>query len=88
MRAKLFANGRSQAVRLPKKFRMPGKEVFIHRVGQALMLEPIVEERLDANGWPVGMANRLDELRDGLDLDGFRTPEDPVPPPMPSLDEG
>lgn len=29
--AKLFANGRSQAVRLPSEFRFEGKEVFIRR---------------------------------------------------------
>jgi antitoxin VapB len=30
-RAKLFVNGRSQAVRLPAEFRFPGDEVFIRR---------------------------------------------------------
>ena len=29
--AKLFANGRSQAVRLPAAFRFPGREVFVRR---------------------------------------------------------
>ena len=29
--AKLFTNGRSQAVRLPAEFRFEGSEVFIHR---------------------------------------------------------
>ncbi|MCE5394660.1 MAG: antitoxin [Acidithiobacillus sp.] len=29
--AKLFMNGRSQAVRLPKEFRFPGTEVYIRR---------------------------------------------------------
>jgi antitoxin VapB len=31
--AKLFTHGRSQAVRLPKEFRLPGKEVRVSRVG-------------------------------------------------------
>ena len=31
--AKIFKHGRSQAVRLPKEFRLPGKEVRIRRVG-------------------------------------------------------
>ena len=31
--AKLFTNGQSQAVRLPKDFRFEGKEVYIRRVG-------------------------------------------------------
>jgi len=36
--AKLFQNGRSQAVRLPKKFRFKGKEVYIHREGSRVIL--------------------------------------------------
>jgi antitoxin VapB len=39
--AKLFLNGRSQAVRLPKEFRMPGKMVNISRDGDKVILEPI-----------------------------------------------
>ena len=38
--AKLFMNGRSQAVRLPKEFRFDGKEVFIKKVGDAVILIP------------------------------------------------
>lgn len=38
--AKLFANGRSQAVRLPKSCRFEGQEVLIKRVGQAVVLLP------------------------------------------------
>lgn len=38
--AKLFENGKSQAVRLPKKFRMPGTEVVVQRLGHAIMLVP------------------------------------------------
>ncbi len=30
--AKLFKNGRSQAVRLPVEFRFPGTEVYIRRI--------------------------------------------------------
>jgi len=39
--AKLFLNGRSQAVRLPKEFRMPGKAVNISHDGNKVILEPI-----------------------------------------------
>lgn len=39
--AKLFQTGRSQAVRLPKAFRMPGTAVKIHREGSKIILEPI-----------------------------------------------
>ena len=38
--AKLFENGKSQAVRLPKKFRMPGTEVVVQRLGHAIILVP------------------------------------------------
>ena len=44
-RAKLFANGRSQAVRLPKEFRFSGTEVFIERRGEEVVLSPVREVR-------------------------------------------
>jgi antitoxin VapB len=40
--AKLFNNGQSQAVRLPKEFRFEGNEVRIRRLGNAVLLEPLV----------------------------------------------
>ena len=36
--AKLFANGRSQAVRLPKAFRFEGNEVYIKKVPEGVLL--------------------------------------------------
>ncbi|MBW2664354.1 MAG: AbrB/MazE/SpoVT family DNA-binding domain-containing protein [Deltaproteobacteria bacterium] len=36
--AKIFQNGRSQAIRLPKEFRFPGKEVYIYKVGEKVIL--------------------------------------------------
>jgi antitoxin VapB len=38
--AKLFMNGRSQAVRLPKEFRFEGDEVFIWKKGDQVILAP------------------------------------------------
>jgi antitoxin VapB len=38
--AKLFKNGQSQAVRLPKEFRMSGNEVYIKKHGEAIILLP------------------------------------------------
>ena len=38
--AKLFVNGRSQAVRLPKAFRFEGNEVFIKKVSGGVLLIP------------------------------------------------
>lgn len=39
--AKLFQNGKSQAVRLPKEFRMPGDTVKIFQKGNQVILEPL-----------------------------------------------
>lgn len=41
--ARLFRNGQSQAVRLPKEFRFQGDRVFIKRVGNAVVLIPYQE---------------------------------------------
>jgi len=43
MTTTLFMNGRSQAVRLPKGLRLPGKEVSIRRLGSGVLIEPITE---------------------------------------------
>jgi len=37
---KLFANGQSQAVRLPKAFRFSGDEIYARKIGQTVMLFP------------------------------------------------
>lgn len=42
--AKLFVNGRSQAVRLPREFRFPGTEVRVTRHGRGVLLEPVVSD--------------------------------------------
>lgn len=44
--AKVFMSGRSQAVRLPKQFRVSGNELAIAKVGRSIVLTPI-----DV-GWP------------------------------------
>ena len=38
--AKIFENGRSQAVRLPKKFRFNVDEVVVQQLGEAVILVP------------------------------------------------
>jgi antitoxin VapB len=38
--AKIFMNGRSQAVRLPKEYRFEGNEVYIKKVGEIVVLIP------------------------------------------------
>ena len=42
--AKIFWSGRSQAVRLPKKFRFDAETVRIRRHGNAVILEPVTED--------------------------------------------
>ena len=53
--AKVFWSGRSQAVRLPKEFRLDAQEVRIRRHGNALILEPVSDDWdwLDAITGPV-----------------------------------
>ena len=38
--AKIFENGKSQAVKLPKAYRLKGKEVYITKLGDAIILLP------------------------------------------------
>ena len=38
--AKIFLNGRSQAVRLPKNFRFSDKDVYIQKIGRMVILLP------------------------------------------------
>ena len=37
----LFRNGRSQAVRIPREFELPGKEATIRREGDRIVIEPL-----------------------------------------------
>jgi len=39
-RAKLFKNGKSQAVRLPKEYSFQGSEVYVKRFGRTVLLIP------------------------------------------------
>jgi antitoxin VapB len=55
--ASLFQNGRSQAVRLPKEFRFSGDRVRIRRVGNGVLLEPVIS---DLHEWFA----QLDQYRD------------------------
>ena len=73
--AKLFKHGRSQAVRLPKDFRMPGTEVRVRRIGRGVLLEPI-DVPYDVKAWFARIDEYLDEP---FMVDGRQQP------PMPSL---
>ena len=37
---KLFKNGRSQAVRIPREFELPGEDAIMRKVGDTLVIEP------------------------------------------------
>lgn len=39
--ARLFRNGRNQAIRIPREFELAGDEVLIHKDGERLILEPV-----------------------------------------------
>ena len=55
--AKIFLNGRSQAVRLPKDFRFSGNDVFIRKIGKIVILIP------KDDPW-ASLANSLDQFTD------------------------
>jgi antitoxin VapB len=42
--AKLFQNGSSQAVRLPRDFRFTGDRVRIRRIAEGVLLQPMIED--------------------------------------------
>jgi antitoxin VapB len=71
--AKLFKHGRSQAVRLPLAFRMPGDRVRVRRVASGILLEPIIT---DTDAWFAA----LDRFADIPFMeDGRRQPTMPEP---------
>ena len=61
--AKLFENGKSQAVRLPKKFRFDGDEVVVQRLGNAVLLVP------KEDAWQTFM-NGINSFTDDIFSDG------------------
>jgi antitoxin VapB len=56
--AKLFRNGRSQAVRLPREFRFEGNEVRVRRLAEGVLLEPLIA---DTDEWFA----EIDRVREG-----------------------
>jgi antitoxin VapB len=69
--AKLFANGRSQAVRLPREFRFEGDEVRIRRFGLGVLLEPA---EVDLDRW----FEALDRFDEPFMPEGREQPPTPV----------
>lgn len=41
-RARLFRNGRNQALRIPREFELTAEEVVIYREGDRLVVEPVL----------------------------------------------
>ncbi len=68
--AKLFMHGGSQAVRLPKEFRLPGTEVRVSRLGNKVILEPIEPPPFDVKSW-------RERLRQYEDVPFPDPPDDP-----------
>jgi antitoxin VapB len=68
--AKLFKNGRSQAVRLPKEFRFDGTKVFIKKVGDMVVLIP------ERGSWQT-LFNSLEQFSDDF-MEGRNQPEQQV----------
>jgi antitoxin VapB len=66
--AKLFASGRSQAVRLPKEFRFRGTEVGVRHFGNGVLLLPLDEP------WAV-LREALDDFEEGFQLEREQPPD-------------
>jgi antitoxin VapB len=71
--AKLFRNGRSQAVRLPREFRFEGTEVRVRRLAEGVLLEPIIT---DTAKW----FEELDRAGDGHFLGNAKERNQPKTP--------
>lgn len=67
--AKLFMNGRSQAIRLPAEFRFSGREVFIEKQGDNVILRP------KPSGWDDFFARGSKVSEDFLDDRNDTPPE-------------
>lgn len=68
--AKLFKNGESQAVRLPKEYRFKGSEVFITKHSNIVMLIP-----KSKNAWDI-MKDSLSEFSEDVFADGRQQPQE------------
>jgi len=66
--AKIFTNGRSQAIRLPKEYRFSGDDVFINKIGNIVVLIP------KDDPWSV-LANSLDQFSDDFMEDRNQPPQ-------------
>jgi antitoxin VapB len=67
---KLFKNGRSQAVRIPREFELPGEDAVMRKEGSRIIIEPAAAPSL------LALLGRLAAIDDD-----FGQIDDPVPKP-------
>ena len=73
--ARLFRNGRNQAVRIPREFELAADEVVIYQEDHRLIIEPV--ERRSSLAAVLATLKPLDEDFPEID-DPPVTPEDPL----------
>jgi antitoxin VapB len=66
---RLFKNGRSQAVRIPREFELPGKEAIMRKDGDRLIIEPAKPRSL------LGLLATLEPLDEGMPPIADQLPE-------------
>ncbi len=67
--AKLFRNNKSQAVRIPADFELPGDRAMIYREGERLIIEPVCRKSLLdvlASLEPLGPEDQFPDIDDTL----------------------
>jgi antitoxin VapB len=65
--AKIFQNGKSQAIRLPKEYRFRGSIVYVKRIGNAVVLIP------EQDSWQT-LVESLDRFSDDFMADRQQPP--------------
>ncbi|BCX88193.1 antitoxin VapB [Methylomarinovum tepidoasis] len=75
---KVFRSGNSQAIRLPKEFRLDCDTVTIHREGRRLIIEPVED-------WAGRLYAVLEDFSDDFMAEGRDHPQPQVRPELESL---
>lgn len=68
---RLFRNGRSQAVRIPREFELPGNDVIMRKEGARIIIEPAPPQSL------LALLARLQPIEED-----FGSMDDPPPAPV------
>jgi antitoxin VapB len=68
---KLFTNGRSQAVRIPREFELPGNTALLSKDGDRLIIEPAPAQSL------LALLAQLQAIKED-----FPVIDDPAPEPV------